>query len=191
MFVLAKPNQPFSSQHRLWTVLSAQERLGVMIWLEHLKLQITLNKCLVEPQFENLGLRFPLWEREIPYRLLTTDFAKRVNRFPVGFPPVQFCQQPEHLGAHMSGQTVSESGIRSHSLTLLTSRRSSKGLIFELLSLCICTHRNISLYKGLGESMRKLFLQITKAAGLNTWKWNSRCKHPMEEIWAQVKIVCP
>lgn len=137
MFALAKPNQRFSSQHSLWTVLSAQQGLGVIMWLEHLKLQITLNKCLVEPQFENLGLRFPLWERGISYRLLTADFAKRVNRLPVDFPPVWFCQQLEHLDAHVSGQTVSESGIQSRSLTLLTSHWSSKGLIFELLSLYV------------------------------------------------------
>lgn len=123
------------------------------MWLEHLKLQITLNKCLAEPQFENLGLRFPLWERGISYRLLTADFAKRVNRLPVDFPPVQFCQQLEHLGAHMSGQAVSESGIWSHSLTLLTSHWSSKGVIFELLSLCVCTWIYISFLKGLGNSM--------------------------------------
>lgn len=120
-----------------------------MMWLELLKLQITLNKCLVEPQFENLGLRFPVWERRISYRLLTADFAKRVNKFPVDFLPVQFCQQLEHLGACMSGQTVSESRIWSHSLTLLTSHWNSKGLIFELLSLrvYIYTYINISLQK--------------------------------------------
>lgn len=145
MFALAKPHQLFSSQHGLWTVVSAHQGLGVVVWLKHLKLQITWNKRLVEPWFENLGLGFPLWGRGISYRFLTANFAKGVNRFLRDFHPVQFCQWLEHFG----GQIVSESGIWTHCFTSLTSHWNSKGLNFELLPLCVCmcvyTHIYISL----------------------------------------------
>lgn len=146
MFALAKPNQIFSLQHSLWTVLSAQQGLGVV---EHLSLQITLNKHLVQPQFENLGLGFPLWERGISYRLLTANFAKGFNRFLRNFHPVQFCQRLEHFGTPMRGHIVSESGIGTHCLTLLTNHWSSKGLNFELLCVCMCVYTCTHIYTSL------------------------------------------